>query len=64
VNPACGFAKPLAELAGLALIQEKIDLISAGVPKALEDLRGLMNNASTNRERDPVLIEYNQQNGG
>lgn len=31
--------------------------------KAVEDLRGLMSRASSERDRDPILIEYQQQNG-
>lgn len=44
--------------------REDLTLYAQRQAKALEDLRGLMNNATANRERDPVLIEYNQQNGG
>lgn len=32
--------------------------------KALEDLRGLMERSNSSRERDPVLIEHRQQDGG
>lgn len=32
--------------------------------KALEDLGGLLERANANRERDPILVEYQQQNGG
>ena len=31
--------------------------------KALADLRGLMERSATERDTDPVLIEYKQQNG-
>ncbi len=44
--------------------REDLTLYAQRQAKALEDLRGLMSNATANRERDPVLIEYNQQNGG
>lgn len=43
---------------------EDLTLYAQRQAKALEDLRGLMDRANANRERDPVLIEYSQQNGG
>lgn len=44
--------------------REDLTLYAQRQAKALEDLRVLMDRANANRERDPVLIEYNQQNGG
>lgn len=44
--------------------RDELSVFAQRQAKALEDLGGLLERANANRERDPVLIEYNQQNGG
>lgn len=57
-------AATLGKLQADAGEQESLAAFEERKVKALEDLSGMMQRANAAKANDPVLIEYNQQNGG